>query len=122
MHYIPRSKMPQVDEKDLPTLVADMVKDGLNPSFTVLNPHSLHRHQRSDHLKAAIMAEKIRRKPILVSADAFVVDGNHRSLACLLRGELVTAIRTSKSFDETIEYLFTRPYVYEIDKSTPIRN
>jgi len=122
MHYIPRSKMPQVNEADLPQLVHDLVEAGLAPAFAVLDPAKLHHHQRISHIRALAMPEAIRRKPSIVSGDDYVVDGNHRTYAQKFQRELANAIVVPRSFDEVVDFLFTLPYVYEIHHDTPIQN
>ena len=123
--YVPRPAMPQVDERD----TVRMLVDAANtlpialPQLTVLDPRSLRAHQRIDHAKAASMSEAVRAKPIIVSDDNYIVDGNHRWWAHIKAGSrVIPVIRLAHDFDEAIAWLLTRPYVYTIQPTTPERN
>lgn len=122
LRWIPRREMPQVDEANLVDMVRDAVESIGAPGLRVMDPHKLHAHQRGNHAKAGSMTEQVRRKPIVVSSDGFVVDGNHRAYANRIHNELTVAIELPVPFDEACRWLFTLPYVYHLAPDTPVRN
>lgn len=122
MHYIPRTAMPQVDEKDLPELVALAYQSGHHPTFEVVFPKHLHAHQRVSHERALRMPEVVKRKPVLVSADGYVLDGNHRWYAHKAEGSPLNVIRVGLEFDAALVWLFSLPFTYHLLPTTPERN
>lgn len=121
--YIPRAEMPQIDDADLPHLVANAFASNYKPSFEVVDPHSLHAHQRVNHDRALAMPPGIYMKPILISADNYVLDGNHRWWSHVHRHEgVMNAIRIGLPFEEAIAWLFQQPFTYRITPATPERN
>lgn len=128
--YVPRERMPQVDEKDTVRMIVDAAHIALPvggfhplPTLEVLPPCEIRAHQRVDHRRAAAMNPAIRAKPIIISRDNYVVDGNHRWWAHVKAGsEAIPVIRLALDFDEAIRWLLGRPYVYTIRPTTPERN
>lgn len=122
MHMIPRAQMPQVDEKDLPALVVKAFQSGHRPTFEVVMPHKLHSHQRVNHARALGMPETVKRKPVLVSADGFILDGNHRWYANRETHTPLNVIRVDLEFNNALPWLFSLPFVYTLTPATPERN
>lgn len=121
--YIPRAEMPQIDGADLPHLVATAFDGGHTPSFEIVDPHTLHAHQRVNHARALAMPPGVYMKPILISADDYVLDGNHRWWSHVHRHEgVMSAIRIGLPFDDAIAWLFKQPYTYRLTPTTPERN
>lgn len=121
--YIPRAEMPQIDEADLPHLVATAFDAGHAPAFQAVAPASLHAHQRVNHALALSMSDEVKLKPALVSADGYVLDGNHRWWAHVHAGDqLMNVIRIGLPFDDALAWLFEQPYSYRITPTTPQRN
>lgn len=122
--YVPRDHMPQVDEHDLPALVAAAVaQNQLSPTFEVAKVHDLRAHQKVDMKRVRAMPDELLLKPILISRDGFVLDGNHRWTAhVLLNAPLTPAIKIGLNFGEAIDWLFTLPFTYAITPETPVRN
>lgn len=114
--------MPQIDEQDLAQMVRDATESIGAPRFRVIAPHKLHAHQKVSHARAASMPEEVRRKPIVVSSDGFVVDGNHRAWATRAAGDMAVAIELPCDFATACKWLFTLQYVYHLDAATPLRN
>ena len=121
MKWINRHDMPQVDEKDLPRLVADSVST-CGCEFAVADPHTLHAHQRVQHDKAVHMPRDVVAKPIVVSADGYILDGHHRWYAHKLSGDPLLTIRLALQFEEALDWLLKLPYTYKLTNTTPIRN
>jgi hypothetical protein len=122
MYYIPRREMPQVDEKDLPELVVASWQSGHHPSFEVVNPLDLHAHQRVNRTRALGMPENVKRKPVLVSLDNYVLDGNHRWYAHRMEETPMNVIRIGLSFEDALPWLFKQPFTYKLTPETPERN
>ena len=121
MRWIPRQNMPQVDEKDLPRLVADSFSlHGC--TFEVVAPTELHAHQRVSHARALSMPQQVMAKPIVISRDNYVLDGNHRWFAHKEHKLPLLAIRIDLPFDEALDWLLDLPYSYKLTHTTPIRN
>lgn len=120
--YVPRPLMPQVDEQFYPQLIAD-AKDYSGVALDVVKIDSVFPHQHIDKLRADHMDMRLRMKPILVSRDSYVLDGNHRWWANVHKGApWISIIRIGLEFDPAIAWLRDRPYVYEITPNTPERN
>lgn len=121
--YVPREMMPQVDEVFYPRLIAEATTKGPGVVFDTVNPVTLRAHQRVNHDRAKDMSERVRIKPLIVSNDDYVVDGNHRWWASVHGNhEWVNVIRLGMTFDRAVTWLRLRPYVYEIKPTTPERN
>lgn len=122
MIYIPRKEMPQVDEANLPELVALAWQYGHQPAFDVVDAHTLHAHQRVNHARALAMPEVVKRKPILVSKDNFVLDGNHRAFVHREERSPANIIKLGLDFNEALDWLFQLPFTYKLTPTTPERN
>lgn len=132
--YVPRDHMPQIDERYMPQFIHDAL-DGLSAggvrgvAFEVTDARQFKAHQRINHAKAAAMPEACRLKPIFVSADGYVIDGNHRWWAHVKRWQLslrssdllLPAFRLDLPFDKAVDWALAQPYVYEITPTTPER-
>ncbi len=115
--------MPQIDEVDLPKMVAAAVAAGLDPTFKVANIHDLRAHQRVDMNRVRKMPDELLFKPLLTSRDGFVLDGNHRWMAHTLQNAPLTpTISLGRDFGDAIDWLFSLPFTYAIHPDTPVRN
>lgn len=115
--YVPRPIMPQVDEKDYPTLVSWLLHDkGVDVTVNeACDPAALRAHQRVDRFHAERLPPGVLDKPILVSGDSYVLDGNHRWWAHVHFGiNPIPAIRILRPFEEAIGLLFEFPGTYAL--------
>lgn len=120
--YIPRDRMPQIDEAYYPRLIAEATSKGPGVIFDTVDPRTLRAHQRVDHAKAKSMPERTRIKPIIVSSDGYVIDGNHRWWANVHGNhDWINVIRLDMPFDPALIWLLRKPYVYEITPTAPER-
>lgn len=109
--YVPRERMPQFSERDYPRLV----RDAYSCSFETVPTMDLHAHQRINHHLAQAMDARDRIKPIIVSADNYIVDGNHRWWASVYSGTpWMNVIRLKDNFDTAVAWALSLPYVTEI--------
>lgn len=121
--YVPRPAMPQIDEGNLPELVALAFQAGHNPLFHVASARDLRAHQKVDEHRVRSMPEALLYKPILVSADLYVLDGNHRWHAHIHQGRFDTpVIEIGLPFEEAIDWLLGLPFTYTLKPDTPERN
>lgn len=121
--YVPRNAMPQVDEKDQPRMVKAAMDVGISITFDVRHAGELRAHQWINRRLAGSMSEMVKRKPIIVSSDGYILDGNHRWWANVHDGnEWLVTITVDRTFDEARDWLLSQPYVYEINPYTDIRN
>lgn len=121
--YVPRPAMPQVDEMDLTRMIADLFATGVQATFEAVHPKELRAHQRVDHAKARSMPNVLMVKPVIVSRDSYIVDGNHRWWAHVHHeSEAMLVIRVDLPFDDAVAWLLKQPYVYTLTPTTPERN
>lgn len=104
--YVPRLYMPQILPQFLPDAFVQAFSDGLAPDFDVVTPESLHAHQRVNHALAKAMDPVDFQRPILISSDGYILDGNHRWWAHIHNKiPLINVIRIGHTFDEAISWL-----------------
>lgn len=120
--YVPRPDMPQIDEKYQPQFVADAF-DKIGVTFESAPVSALRAHQRINHAIAKAMTPQVKMKPVIVSWDGYIVDGNHRWWAHVHAGdEFINVIRVGLPFEQAIEWALKLPYVYRIQPDRPNRN
>lgn len=116
--YVPRRLMPQIDSEFYPNLIVDAIGRGV--TLEVIEPGSITPHQRINHRAAEAMPLWLRMKPLIVSADHYVLDGNHRWWAAHKAGDsYINVIRLHMGFDSAIDWLLLRPYTYTLDPAHP---
>jgi hypothetical protein len=111
-YYVPRSVMPQIDEADLPALCEWASSRGVGVATVTLTADQLHFHQRVNLHRVATMPQAIYDKPLLISRDGYVLDGNHRAVAHKQRGEPARCIQLDASFLCAMRLLFSFPRTY----------
>lgn len=122
---IARGIMPQVDESDLPELIRFLKGRGVKVETTCLNPRIVRGKQKVDRTKVRAMPAALLSKPILVSSDLLVIDGNHRWMAGVWRkAAAMNAYFVSLPFKEALEAIFEFPKTYYYADGTfhPITN
>lgn len=110
--YIPREDMPQIKEADLPEFLKFAKKRGVTVKYGRRDPKLLKAKQRIDLEKSASMPEHALKKPILITKDNFILDGNHRSGAHLLRKTKTNTIELGLKFADAIKLMFQFPKVF----------
>lgn len=109
--YVPREDMPQIPMEAYPLLVRDAFPIGIH--FGVTDTHQLRAHQRVDHTLALKVAADPHELliPVIVSADGYVLDGNHRWWAHV-HGDMpaIATINIHLPFDAAIDWLMSLPY------------
>lgn len=113
--YVPRLEMPQIDEEDYPEFFAFC--EGKTELFhRIMSPWVLKPHQIVDKFKAEAMPDSVRAKPVLVSRDDYVLDGNHRWMAHALLKEKMPVIQLDLEFEPAIALMFSFPKTYTITR------
>lgn len=123
--YVPREIMPQIDEVHLPALVKFALDRDVSVAFQAVDAHALRAHQRINLTHALSMPPEVLFKPLLVSSDGYVLDGNHRWWAHV-HTDLAVAptIRIGLPFEAAVGLLFEFPetYAYGDGHAHPIAN
>jgi hypothetical protein len=106
--WIPRKAMPQIDESDFTALFEWLAFWGITVETVTVPAKELRFRQRiSWRLIRRVMPLELYAKPILISSDSWILDGNHRAAAHKLNGDSIKAIRLSCSFWRAIPILFS---------------
>jgi hypothetical protein len=111
--YIPRPVMPQVDEADQADLIAFIRERGIEVTEETVPPEDLHFHQRVDMKKVHAMAQDVLDKPLLVSLDMYVLDGNHRAAGHKQVGTPANCIVIGAKFEDAMAVIYAFPKTYE---------
>jgi len=122
--YVPRQVMPQIDEADLLAFVEFATFNGVEVEDREVDITELKFHQRVDMVKVHNLTEDELAKPLLVSEDLFVLDGNHRAVGHKLNGTPARCLVIKAVFEQAIGLLFSFPgtYSYGDGQFHPIRN
>lgn len=104
--YKPRPLMPQVDDKAYPALLDWCAFMGVAVTRERVEPAELKPHQRIDIDKARAIPASVLSIPLLVSADGYILDGNHRWFAHVQAGRACDVVRLGLAFDDAIAALF----------------
>lgn len=120
-HYVPRPIMPQVDEADMPALIEFLKAKGIVIREDEFDPHACKTEQRVDlaKVKGLTADNPIMLKPILVSMEPTVLDGNHRLAAHKIFGTKVKAIVLELAFEAAIAAIFEFPKTYAYGDGQP---
>src|ERR1035437_2765129 len=112
---IPREDMPQVFSKDLTEFKEFLTSHDIHFHAGTCSPSVLNVAQNQfdtdkiSKLMGDASATDPLSKPILISADNYVLDGNHRLAACLLLNRAIPYIKIELPFKE----LFTKVKDFE---------
>lgn len=113
--YVPRPVMPQLNEEDYHDFVAFLAMKDIAVDMIERAPDQLRAHQHIDPIKAERMTPDIREKPIWISADDFILDGNHRWLAHVMDNTPLDCLQIGLPFDEAIDVMFAFPRTYKLE-------
>lgn len=110
---IPRDQMPQVDQKDLPAMFQWLASQGVTVNEEIMPPDRIRGHQKVNRSLVHKIPEEALEKPIVISEDNIVVDGNHRWATAHFRkrGSIATYVIGAK-FDEALELVRKCPQSY----------
>lgn len=119
---VPRSLMPQIDEKDIGRLLVFFGNAGIEMSAGEILPVLLTGHQNADELKADKMPIEVLGKPVIVAGNWEIIDGHHRVMAHRQRETLTPYIKFKCSISHALNLLAVFPFAYELDELKPERN
>lgn len=124
---IARGLMPQVDEPDIPALLDFLIKRGVDHVAMYVEARQLVAHQRivPSKVRGILRANaSLLDKPVLVSSDMAIVDGNHRVAVARVRKLAIPAVILARPFKEAVEIIFEFPrtYAYGDGAFHPVRN
>jgi hypothetical protein len=110
---IPRNKMPQIESEDYKAYMLHMKKLGIVGKKIKVNPNKLKAIQSQFSDKGVVISiKKNDDKPILISKDSYVIDGNHRWLAAIAtRKDAINAIQFNASKDQVLKATLAFPKV-----------
>lgn len=113
----PRTEMPQVDEKDLLQLVIFLAEHSVSTEAKVMPVDRLVFHQRVYPNRIPPPASADMHKPLLVAADGYILDGNHRAAAHRRDGTSPVVFKLGLPFHEAIALLFKFPATYRYERA-----
>jgi len=112
---IDRKDMPQVKSADVKDFIVYLKKNDISTEKKLVDPSKLkatqgqfHKEKISD-LMAAIEDGKLKKEPILISKDNYVIDGHHRWLAFSNLGKDLTVYKVNAKADELIDLMKAYP-------------
>lgn len=113
--YVPRPLMPQINEVDYGNFLAFCTAEGVRVNRRSINPTILHPHQHIDRLLLErIVSEGVEDKPVFVSLDLYILDGNHRWMLHLHKRTPLPAYQIDLPFEKAIELMFRFPKTYTL--------
>ena len=118
--YVPRQNMPQVDEGDYIALLVHLARKGAAPEVLVASPDDLLFHQRVFEQFIPAFESPEMAKPLLVSREGYVLDGNHRAAAHKRYGTKPVVIVIHANFTEAMKLLFSFPRTYTYGEANAI--
>lgn len=112
---IDRKDMPQIKSADVKDFLSYLKKNDIKTEKKLVDPSKLRATQGQFHkekikgLMDAIEAGELKKEPILVSKDNYVIDGHHRWLAFSNLGRDLTVYQVNTNADELIELMKSYP-------------
>lgn len=110
---IPRSKMPQVDEKDILELLVFLGVEGVPISAGTKDPATCRAHQLINVERAMSIPPEVLTKPSLLSADGYIIDGDHRWYRHCVDKTMMPFIEIGLPFTDALSAIFKFPKTYE---------
>lgn len=109
----PRELMPQIDLADYPAFVSFCEANGVGVRPTILPPHVLRTIQCNGPWQEKLVKETTLAKPILTTADRFIIDGNTRWRSHIkLQSLAVPCYVIELSLIDAIRFVHTFPLAY----------
>jgi hypothetical protein len=112
---IDRKDMPQIKSDDVKDFLSYLKKNDITTDKKLVDPSKLKATQGQFHkekikgLMDAIEAGKLKKEPILVSKDNYVIDGHHRWLAFSNLGRDLTVYQVNTNADKLIALMKSYP-------------
>jgi hypothetical protein len=112
---VPRTEMPQIDEIYYPDMLVWMGTRGATFAAGLVNPETCKSHQLVDIDRALGMSADKLVKPVLVSSDWCILDGNHRWYRHIHDKTSMPFIQINLDFFEAVKELEAYPKCYEVN-------
>lgn len=111
--YVPRQDMPQVDEGDYVPLLCHLARARANVEVLTADPNDLLFHQHVIEARIPARGDCAQlNKPLLISKEGYVLDGNHRAAAHKRYGSRPVVIVIHRDFTDAMKLLFSFPHTY----------
>ena len=121
---IPRKQMPQIKEEDYPEFFEYLKDNNVTIKNGKVPATSLKPVQKEFNDKGVVKALMLRAndKPIIASADNYIIDGHHRWLAAVNIKSQVTIIRADLPVTELLKLVknFPKTYYKDISDIKPV--
>jgi hypothetical protein len=114
--YVPRPVMPQIDECDQAGFVQFATQQGVVIRHDTYSPDQLKPHQRISIDHAINMSLDVAAKPIIISSDMFILDGNHRWYWHEQHDSKLNCIVVELEFEQAIKLMFNYPKTYDLQQ------
>jgi hypothetical protein len=110
---VSRADMPQINERDIPALLAYLGTLSVTFSAGVIDPLKVRAHQAIDVDKAMAIPPKILTKPVLMSQEPVIIDGDHRWYRHCVDKTQMPYIQIEAEWHVCLKYIFAFPQTYE---------
>jgi hypothetical protein len=117
--YVPRPVMPQIDGHDEPKFLVFAAERGITTTVKQIGPGLCMSRQHVDMDRVRAMPEHIQKKPVIVSNDMVILDGNHRWTRHLIDGTQMTAYIVDLPFETAVDLMFAFPKTYDLADAGP---
>jgi hypothetical protein len=111
--FVPRRFMPQVDEADMSALVEWLSWNKIEISEATRTADQLSFRQHVNFDRVRSMPDDVFNKPIFISNDGVVLDGNHRAWAHKLANKPAQCLVIDLPFAQAIKALFSFAGTYD---------
>lgn len=118
---VARSEMPQIRSADLPAFVDYAESRGVGVSRKSVLAKYLRFKQPVDAAHARAMPAEVLAKPVLVSSDLIVLDGNHRAAANAVLDNRQDVYIVHLPFCDAVDFVFDFPGVMDLKQSVAVR-
>jgi hypothetical protein len=115
--FVPRAEMPQINEEDYVSLLVHLAMLGAEVKVDIRDPDTLIFHQHVEGSCIPPLHSALLDKPILISQEGYVLDGNHRAAAHKHYGSHPVCIVVNRDFHASMEMLFKFPKTYTYGKA-----
>lgn len=114
--YVPRPIMPQIDESDYDDFLRFVASKGVAVAHKKVSTRDVRPHQRIDKIAIQRMPEAARQKPVFISIDGYILDGNHRwAFHIMMHDQELPAIELGLPFEEAIKLMFSFEKTYTLE-------
>jgi hypothetical protein len=110
---VSRADMPQLDDADIPSLLAYLGTLNVKFAAGVMDPLKVRAHQAIDIDKAMSMPQKWLKTPVLISQEPIVIDGDHRWYRHCVDKTQMPYIQIEAEWHLCLKYIFAFPQTYE---------